>query len=385
MIETELLATARHFRLNNIAPQAQDWEKARIQPVATLRKAGEVGLLSFEVTKEHGGLGANFQLKQAVCEELSRADMAFTFAMINTQNIAAKLALSDTPQRYASLIAGLMSGQLFGATALSEPGAGSDFSGISTRAEQTADGWLLNGTKGWITNTAIADIFIVYAQTSPGAGWRGIASFLVDARAAGFERGDIYQLMGGHAIGAGEFHLRDYAVDTSDMLSPPGEAFKQAMELVNSARTYVASMCCGMIADALNRALTYGGERMAFGQAVLSNQGLMWSLTDVLTDLEALRALTDKAGRIIDAGEDPTLAAAVAKKYAGRVTVPAITACIQAMGANGLREDNTLGRHLACAKIAAYTDGSTEMMNERIGASLRAGISKSAMTGEVFP
>jgi alkylation response protein AidB-like acyl-CoA dehydrogenase len=111
----------------------------------------------------------------------------------------------------------------------------------------------------------------------------------------------------------------------------------------------------------------------------------MWSLADVFTDLEALRVLTDKAGRIIDAGEDPTLAAAVAKKYAGRVTVPAITACIQAMGANGLREDNTLGRHLACAKIAAYTDGSTEMMNERIGASLRAGISKPAMRDEVFP
>ena len=164
---------------------------------------------------------------QAVCEELSRADMAFSFAMINTQNIAAKLAFSENPRRYDNLIAGLMSGDLFGATALSEPDAGSDFSGISTRADKTADGWLLNGTKGWITNTAIADIFIVYAQTSPGAGWRGIASFLVDARAPGFERGDIYQLMGGHAIGAGEFHLRDYAVASGDMLSPPGEAFKQ--------------------------------------------------------------------------------------------------------------------------------------------------------------
>jgi alkylation response protein AidB-like acyl-CoA dehydrogenase len=385
MTETGLLDIARQFRLDTIAPQAQDWEKARVQPVAALREAGQVGLLSFEVPAEFGGLGASFQLKQAVCEELSRADMAFTFAMVNTQNIAAKLALSDNPRRYTGLISELMSGELFGATALSEPGAGSDFSGISTTAEQTADGWILNGTKGWITNTAIADIFIVYAQTSPDAGWRGIASFLVDARAPGFERGDIYQLMGGHAIGAGEFHLRNYAVDAPDMLSPPGEAFKQAMALVNGARTYVASMCCGMVADALNRALTYSGGRMAFGQPVLNNQGLMWSLADVFTDLEALRVLTDKAGRIIDAGEDPTLAAAVAKKYAGRVTVPAITACIQAMGANGLREDNTLGRHLACAKIAAYTDGSTEMMNERIGASLRAGISKPAIRDEVFP
>ena len=372
MTETELLDIARQFRINTVAPQAGNWERDRIQPVAVLRDAGKLGLLSFETPTALGGLGASFQLKQAVCEELSRGDMAFTFAMINTQNISAKLALSEQPKRYTSLIAGLMQGELFGATALSEPGAGSDFSGISTRADKTRDGWLLNGTKGWITNTAIADIFIVYATTSPGSGWRGIASFLVDARKPGFERGDIYQLMGGHAIGAGEFHLRDYAVDAEDMLSPPGEAFKQAMALVNSARAYVASMCCGMVADALNRALAYGGGRIAFGQPVLSNQGLMWSLADVMTDLEALRGLAGKAGHMIDAGEDPTLAAAVAKKYAGRISVPAITACIQAMGANGLREDNALGRHLACAKIAAYTDGSTEMMNDRIGASLRS-------------
>jgi len=372
MTDTELLDIARQFRINTVAPQAGNWERDRIQTVTVLREAGKLGLLSFETPTALGGLGASFQLKQALCEELSRGDMAFTFAMINTQNISAKLASSEQPKRYTSLIAGLMQGELFGATALSEPGAGSDFSGISTRADKTRKGWLLNGTKGWITNTAIADIFIVYATTSPDSGWRGIASFLVDARKPGFERGDIYQLMGGHAIGAGEFHLRDYAVDAEDMLSPPGDAFKQAMALVNSARAYVASMCCGMVADALNRALAYGGERIAFGQPVLSNQGLMWSLADVMTDLEALRGLADKAGRMIDAGEDPTLAAAVAKKYAGRISVPAITACIQAMGANGLREDNALGRHLACAKIAAYADGSTEMMNERIGASLRS-------------
>lgn len=126
-----------------------------------------------------------------------------------------------------------------------------------------------------------------------------------------------------------------------------------------------------MMAGALNTALEYGEQRMAFGRPVLDNQGLAWSLAEVVTDLEALRALVDKAGHLIDNGEDAVLAAAVAKKYAGRVTVPAITACIQAMGANGLREDNTLGRHLAGAKIAAFTDGSTEMMNERISATMR--------------
>jgi len=372
MTESEIVEVARSFRIDHISAQAQHWENARVQPVDALREAARVGLLSFETPRDYGGMGATFRTKQAICEELSRGDMAFAFSLVNTQNIAATLANGATPRRYQGLISALMSAELFGATALSEPGAGSDFSAISTSAEKTPTGWVLNGTKGWITNAAIADIFVVYAQTSAPAGWRGIASFLVDARNPGFQRGEIYRLMGGNAIGAGEFHLQDYVVADEDMLSPPGDAFKYVMVLLNSARAYVSSMCCGIIADALNRALDYGQQRMAFGQPVLKNQGLMWSLTDVAAELEALRALAEKAGRLIDAGEDAVLAAAIAKKYAGRVTVPAIVACIQAMGANGLREENSLGRHLACAKIAAYTDGSTEMMNERIAASIRS-------------
>jgi alkylation response protein AidB-like acyl-CoA dehydrogenase len=297
--------------------------------------------------------------------------MAFAFSLVNSQNIAAKLSVGVNAVRHHELITSVMRAELFGATALSEPGAGSDFSGISTLAEKNGTGWLLNGTKAWISNAAIADIFIVYAQTIPAGGWRGIASFLVDARKPGFRRGEIYRLLGGHAIGAGEFHLENFQASEEDLLSPPGEAFKHAMSTVNGARIYVASMCCGMIADALERALDYGEERVAFGQPILNNQGLVWSLSDVATDLEALRALAEKAGRQVDRGEDAVFSAAVVKKFAGDITVPAITACIQAMGANGLRQDSNLGRHLAGAKIAAFTDGSTEMMNERISATIR--------------
>ena len=371
MTEQDIIETARSFSRDYIRAKAQFWENGQAQPADALRDAAKLGLMSFETPQEYGGLGASFQTKQAICEELARGDMAFAFALVNTQNIAAKLAGGNTAQRHAELITSLMRGEVFGATALSEPGAGSDFAGISTIAERTKDGWSLTGSKAWITNASIADVFIVYAQTDPASGWRGIAAFLVDAGKPGFNRGDTYQLLGGHAIGAGEFHLENYHVCADDMLSPPGDAFKHAMATVNGARIYVASMCCGMVADALERALEYGEHRLAFGKPILDNQGLMWSLCDVATDLEALRALATKAGRKIDRGDDAVLAAAVAKKFAGRVTVPAITACIQAMGANGLRQDNALGRHLAAAKIAAFTDGSTEMMNERIGVSIR--------------
>ena len=368
--ENELLESARRFRKSFITPNAAAWEAVREVPVAALRAAAEQGFLAMETPTSLGGLGHRYRVKLAFAEELARGDMAFTFSLINTQNAAARLAASRTTRHRETHVPALMRGEIFGATALTESHAGSDFAAIATLARHADDGWMLNGEKAWITNASVADLFITYAQTDPAAGWRGIGGFLVDARREGFERGEAYSLMGGHAIGASGFVLRDYFVPDDDVLSAPGDGFKQALAGVNGARVYVAAMCCGMIASSLEIALEYCAKRQTFGRPLIEHQGVKWSLADVANDLEALRGLTWSAGASIETGKDAVMAAAHAKKFAGRVTVPAITACIQAMGAAGLRTDYPLGRHLACAKIAGYTDGSTEMMNERIGAGL---------------
>jgi alkylation response protein AidB-like acyl-CoA dehydrogenase len=370
--ERALLARAKGFRREIIAPNAARWERERRMPLDALRAAAAQDFLKLEVPEAAGGLGCRYLAKLAVAEEMSRGDMAFTFSMINTHNVAARLAVSPTERHRGEHVPALMKAEIFGATALSEPGAGSDFAGITTRAGKVAGGWRLDGEKGWITNAAVADLFITYVQTDPALGWRGVACFLVDARRQGFERRDAYQLLGGHAIGAGGFALDNYFAPDDDMLAAPGEAFKLAMKGVNGARVYVAAMCAGMIADSLETALGYAAARKTFGRTLTEHQGLRWSLADVASDLEALRALTVKAGKLIDAGDDAVMGAAHAKKFAGKVTLARIGDCIQAMGANGLREDHALGRHLAAAKIAAYTDGSTEMMQERIGAGLAA-------------
>lgn len=368
--ENEFLDAARRFRKSFIAPNAAAWEGAREVPVAALRAAAEQGFLAMETPVALGGRGHRYRVKLALAEELAHGDMAFAFSLVNTQNVAARLASSKTVQHREVHVPALMRGEIFGATALTEPHAGSDFAAITTAARRVDGGWILNGEKAWITNAPVADLFITYAQTEPAAGWRGIGGFLVDARRDGFVRGEGYRLLGGHAIGAGGFALRDYFAPDDDVLSPPGEGFKQALTGVNGARAYVSAMCNGMIASSLETALAYCVTRKTFGRPVVEHQGVKWSLVDVANDLEALRHLTWSAGELIETGADAVLAAAHAKKFAGRVTVPAITACIQAMGAAGLRTDYPLGRHLACAKIAAYTDGSTEMMNERIGAGL---------------
>ena len=171
--------------------------------------------------------------------------------------------------------------------------------------------------------------------------------------------------------GAGGFKLDRYFVADEDVLGGPGDGFKSAMSGVNGARVYVAAMCAGIVANALEKAVSYGAMRKAFGEPLLNHQGLKWSLADVATELEAMRTLTHSAGVLIEEGGDAVTRAAQAKKFATERAVSLIEACIQAMGANGLREEHGLGRHLISAKILGYTDGSIEMMNERIGAALQ--------------
>jgi alkylation response protein AidB-like acyl-CoA dehydrogenase len=368
--ERALLEAARRFRRDHVAPRAGEWERLRQVPREAIAEAARLGLTGIEVPRDLGGQGAGFLAKALIAEELARSCMAFAFSLVNTQNVAARIARAGSKAQIERYLAPLLSGERLGGTALTEPHAGSDFPAITTTARKVTGGWVLDGEKAWLTNAAAAEVITLYAKTDAAAGSGGIAAFLIDAREPGFERLPPYGLMGGHAIGAGGFRLREFRVDDDALFYPPGEAFKRALTSINGARTYVAAMCCGMVAESLRLALDYATRRRSFGKRLLDHQGIRWSLADIATDLEAARLLTYRAAILIERGEDAVLAAAFAKKFAVRMAQQRLGDCMQAMGAEGLREDYPIGRHIACARIAGYVDGSTEMQNERIGALL---------------
>ena len=368
--ERALLEAARRFRLEHVAANAAQWERAREVPREAIRAAARIGLTAIEVPRERGGQGAGFIAKALIAEELARSCMGFAFSLINTQNVAARIALQGSAAQIARHLAPLVAGERLGGTSLTEPHAGSDFPAIATQARKADGGWVLDGEKAWLTNAANAETIILYAKTDAAAGTAGIAAFLIDASAPGFERLPAYGLMGGHAIGAGGFRLRAYRAEDDALFYPPGAAFKRALAGINGARTYVAAMCCGMVTEALRLALDYGARRRAFGKRLIDHQGLRWSLVDVAADLEAARLLTWRAAEIIAAGGDAVLEAALAKKFAVEMAQRRLGQCMQAMGAEGLREEHPIGRHIALARIAGYVDGTTEIQNERIGALL---------------
>jgi alkylation response protein AidB-like acyl-CoA dehydrogenase len=359
---------ASAFAAEHVAPRAARWAAERRMGLESLAAAAEAGLLALEVPAAFGGQGAGFKAKLALVEALAAESYDFAFSLINTHNVAAKLARDAAPELAWRYVPALMRAERVGATALTEPQAGSDFAAIRTRATRDGDGWRLEGAKACITNAAIADVFVTYAQTDPTQGWRGIACFLVDGTRAGFVRAAPESLGAGMPIGAGGFRLEGYRAEAAELLHPPGEAFKLAMASVNGARTYVAAMCCAMVERCLEVAIAYGKARTAFGRPIVENQGLRWLLADVATDLEAARLLVEKAAALVEEGGDAALAAAHAKKLATRMAVARISDCMQAVGAAGLRDEYPFVRHLGSARVASYTDGSTEMQNERIAA-----------------
>ena len=370
-VESALLEQTAAFARDVVAPAAPVWERERRIGRETFAQAAAIGLTRLELPQSWGGLGLPYSAKAKVADILGSADFAFAMSLINAQNVAVKIA-RDSPTAVARrYVDDLVHGRRVGCTALTEPGAGSDFSAITTRATRTPDGWRIDGAKAWITNATEADLVILYAQTEPGSGGRGIAGFLVDGQRAGFVREPGYDLAGQHAIGTGGFRLEGYLARDEEMLQPPGKAFKAALGSINGARTYIGAMCCGMVAEALRIVREYGERRQTFGRPLAEHQGWRWRIAEAASELAACRLMVDQAAARIDAGVDAQLAAAQAKLLSTRMAERQLPALAQAMGAEGLREHYPFGRHLIGARVAGFVDGSSEMLLERIAVVMR--------------
>lgn len=361
--EQQVVDIAKEFSRKMVVPHAAGWELERKVPLDTLRAAAEAGLMGLRVAEEYGGKGLSATATARIMEEIASGCMYFAFSLVVHNNLAGNISGNGTPEQIQQFVPRLIKGEHIGAFCLTEPDAGSDAAAITTEAKAVDGGWVLNGQKAWITNGAVANLFSVYAQTDPALGWKGIVCILVEDNAPGLEKGDIYSLLCGHAMGTAQLILKDCMEPEENLLIGPEAAFKAAMSGIGFARAVVGAMCCGMIKTSLECAVAYATKRRAFGRTVAGFQGLQWQLADVATNLEAAKLLSYQATRAIDRGKDATVIAAHAKKFATRVALVDISSCMQAMGAEGFRHDYPLIRHMAGAKMAQYLDGTTEIQN----------------------
>ena len=368
--ERSLVTIAGRFANEMIAPIAERLEREKSAlPASVVAEWIRLGLNGMQVSPERSGAGASFFAKVAVAEAIARACFPCALALINMQGAVTRIEREGTAEQIARYLPGLMKGSLIWAPSLSEPEAGSDFGAIRTLATKVPGGWEISGEKAWVTNGAIANLLVMYAQTEPGAGGKGIASFIVDLQSTGIEKFPPYELVGGAAIGACGVRLQRVRVADRDLFAPPGQAFKRALHSISAARVYVSAMACAVV-ETLRTAVAYAAERQSFGRPLLDHQGLRWSLADVAVDLEAARLLTLQGAHAVARGVDAQVEAALAKKFSAEMAARSVIACMQAMGAVGLLPRYGFGRLMTSARIAAYVDGTTEMQNERIGAAL---------------
>lgn len=365
----ELLQKIDQFASEVVTPllngEPQTWAGAAI------RQACARGLAGIEVPEEWGGLGLPYFARTEVAKALAGVDFAFAFAFINHHNAALRIAESASTEARKKYIPAMLRGELLGCTAMTEEGAGTDFTSIGMQARRVDGGWRLTGEKQWIASAVGAEISLVFAQTERDKGASGIACFIVDLRSPECTRRNHAEIDGLELAGIGGFRLDDCFVPEEDMLYAPGEGFRQAMTGVNKARVHIAAMACGVMRTALQQATSYTSSRNVFGQPVLNHQGLRWSLVDAATKLEILELLTERAATAIELGAHSTMdAAASAKLYAGNETANVVSACMQALGARGLARHNGLGRQLMAARSLCLADGSNEVMRDRLGASL---------------
>jgi alkylation response protein AidB-like acyl-CoA dehydrogenase len=330
------------------------------------RKAGELGLTGLEVPTARGGSGFDYEVKAAACEVLAAADFGFAMSVVNTHNVALKLAQYASPTVQQRYLPALLRGEASACTALTERSSGSDFAAITMRATRCKDGWSLNGEKIWITNARHASVAIVYVQCSTPGERDGIGAFVVDLDAPGCTRKVRDAEFSLTSASTGDFTLMDVHVPEDHLLLAPGTAFKSILTEINGARVYVAAMCCGMLDAALATATAYGQTRHSFGKPLVGHQGWRFALAQAEADLAASRALVAAATAQIQSGANAQLLSAQAKIHAVQTCQSHLATALHAMGAEGLRREHCLSRHIGAAQIAALVDGATEMLLERV-------------------
>ena len=368
-VDEHFVDKAKVFADEHLKPHAEHWEQTKQQPEKTLRMAISL-FAGIRIPKELGGNGSSAATLARVYEELAKIDIGFTCALAvhNVVTIAAAF-IEDTSLRDQNL-GRLMSGKAIGAFLLTEPDTGSDATSIQTSAIEKNGKYILNGNKAWVTNGVNADLLAVFAQTAPGSSAKGIAGFVIKPDMPGVSAKPAYSMLANHAMGVNEFEFSDCTTDAELMVFAPGAGLKAAMLGINVARFGVAAMCNGALEGGLNTAVDYAKNREAFGRPIIHHQGLQWQLAEAATQLEASRMLTYRVAEMIDRGENITVMAAHAKKFATRAAFEGLSTAMQVMGANGLLRENPLARQMSGARVTYYMDGTTEIQNIVIGRSL---------------
>ncbi len=357
----------RTFAEKEIRPRAAEIDRTDQFPWDLYRRMGELGLLGMTLPAGYGGAGADTVTWTIVQEELARGSAAVADSQLLTKLMTDMILLNGTEEHKRKHLPALARGEKICVIGQTEPGAGSDVAGIQTTARPTAEGWVLNGTKRFITAAMVCDLAIVVATTDPGKGRGGIALFLVEFGVPGFSRGSREDLMGVHGLATGELVFEDCHAPASCLLASPGDGFKRAMASLDTGRIGMGAECVGLAQAAMEEAIGYARQRIAFGQTLSSFQAIQFMVADMSAQIEAARLLTRKAAYLRDQGRPVAREAAEAKLFASEMAARVTTDALQIHGAYGYSKEFAIERLYRDARVYQIWEGPSQIQRMVIG------------------
>ena len=354
------------FAQEEVKPRVMDMERAAKMDPTLIPKTFELGLMGIEVPEQYGGAGGTLMMVTLAVEEISSVD-ASAAILVDVQNTLVNYPITrygndDQKQRYLTRL----TSNTVGAYALSEAGSGSDAFGMGTRAEQKGDRWILNGRKLWITNGAEAEIFVVFANANPSAGYKGITAFIIEKGFTGFAVGKKEDKLGIRASSTTELLLDNCEVPQENVLGPVGQGYKIAIETLNEGRIGIGAQMIGVARGALEATLAYVQERKQFNKSIAEFQAVQFQLAQAATELEAARLMVYNASRLKDAGQPFTKEAAMAKLFSSQVCERVTSLCVELHGGYGYTKDYPVEKYYRDAKIGTIYEGTSNMQLQTI-------------------
>jgi len=353
--------TAALFAQRELAPTVAQRDEEERYDRSLFSRMGELGLTGLPYPEQYGGAGMSTFAWILACEEIAAADMGMAVSL--SVHILAQLPILafGTDAQKDRLLPPMTAGQHLGAFALTEPGAGSDASAISLRAERAGEGYALTGTKVWITNGADAEVIIAFATIDRSLGRDGITAFVVERDTPGFRVGSHERKMGIRDSVSTELIFEEAQVPLANRLGEEGQGLKVALSALGAGRIAIAAACVGLARAALEHATRYATQRTQFGRPIADQEMIQAMLADAAVGVEAARLLTWRAARLRDAGQPINAASSMAKMYASDTAMRVATDAVQIYGGAGYSRDNPVERFMRDAKGAQIYEGTNQI------------------------
>jgi hypothetical protein len=360
--QLQLKKTVRDFAEREIAPNVMRWDEAGEFPLATIKELGKLGLMGIIFPTEYGGAGMGYVEYVTSVAELSRVDGSVGIIVAaHTSLCSNHIYVAGNEAQKKRYIPKLASGEFIGAWGLTEPSAGSDAGSARMTAARAKGGWVLNGTKTFITNGHYADVIVALAVTDRAARTHGLSAFIVEKDTKGFRAGKKENKLGLRASDTAELIFEDCFVPAENLVGGEGNGFRDAMRVLDGGRISIAALSLGMAEGAYSVALKYSKERKQFGQAISEFQAIQWKLADMATEIEAAKLLTLRAAAMKDAGMNTTLESSMAKLYASEVAVRCANEGVQIHGGYGFIKDYPAEKFYRDVKLCTIGEGTSEI------------------------